>query len=690
MQNTKESISRWLPVLAGCVLLLMTETPGLFAQTAGDLKYLRCGSLHSFFGARGTEPEYPRHSASSGLRECDGLWWPAEYGDALSNMRAKAFWIGTKNFIDPVLQTKFAYKVVGIGPRDNPAEAAMAFPVEHKLIGKFNHPLVLVDGLPATENDYEDVLDEVDDDLVADRMIVTRVNTSIGITVTRKIMAFSQQQNDNYFVYEYIFKNTGIIDNKGTTVENALDDVVFHFQHRYAPGGGEPVPGYNEGWGIWESTWGRSCMNQVINTGPEAPTMQYSWYGPHSDRNVPDDWGCPNEQEDGILGAVQYIGFVTLHADKSAQDPSNDPNQPTTTHFLGSDETVLNNTYNQYDAAVMQAKYEAMTMGHAEVSQADQIVQQGIFANQYGDDDGGYSQAVGYGPYDMEPGDSIRIVLAEGIAGISRQKNREVGRNWLIWLNGEGAPTLVKPDGSQTTDYNAYKREWVQTGEDSILQTLNRAVHAFNSDFSFPQPPPPPESFTVNSGGDRIQLSWADNATSWPKFDGYVIYRSKGSVTQPETIYEKLFECDKSNLTHTFDDTSAQRGFNYYYYVQSKDDGTTSAGTILYSGKFWTMTSVAATLQRPAIEDSLEAIRIVPNPYDIRSRALQYGVDESFDRIAFLNLPLIWSTMHDNYTGDELWDSKTSSGQIVVSGLYLVHFETPDGKAIIRKMIIIR
>jgi hypothetical protein len=151
------------------------------------------------------------------------------------------------------------------------------------------------------------------------------------------------------------------------------------------------------------------------------------------------------------------------------------------------------------------------------------------------------------------------------------------------------------------------------------------------------------------------------------------------------------------------DDTTAKRGFNYYYYIQSKDDGSTSAGAVLYSGKFWTLTSAPAYLRRPAVEDSLKAIRIVPNPYDIRSRVLQYGVDASFDRIAFLNLPplctiriftergdLIWTKEHTNFSGDELWDSKTSSGQIVVSGLYLVHFKTPEGKSIIKKMIIIR
>ena len=705
MQHYKTILHRGLLITMSCLLFLCLGSTMIPAQSAGELRYLRIGSLHMFFGARATEPEYPRNSSSSGLRECDGYWWPAEYGDALSNFRAAAFNIGTTDFFDPVLKTTFPYKVVGVGPRDNPAQAAMSFTDQHRLVGKYPHPLVIVDGIPATEMDYEDLVDEFDENMIADRMIVTRVNTSIGVSMTRRIMAFAQQNHDNYFIFEYTIKNTGIIDAAGTVNAQPLTGVVLHLQHRYAPGGGEPVPGYDQGWGTWESTWGMSALNQVINTGPDLPTMQYTYYGPFSTRNVSDDWGCPNELEDGVLGGVQYIGFVNMYAEASPQDDSNDPYQPFTTYFLNSDDKEITNTYNQYDEEIMRAKYEFMTSGHAEMSHADQVEAQGVFPDEYAEA-GGYSQCHGFGPYDMEPGDSIQVVFAEGVSGISRKMAREVGRNWLLWTNGEDTPTLIKPDGTETTDQDEYKREWVWTGEDSLIMTLNRAVELYKNGLDMPLPPPAPESFYVNSGGDRIQLTWADNAVSWPNFNGYVVYRSQGSVNQPETIYEKLFECDLSDVTHTFDDTTARRGFNYYYYVQSKDDGSQNdiqPGKPLYSSKFWTMTNVPAYLRRPAVEDSLEAIRIVPNPYDIRSRALQFGVDESFDRIAFYNLPpectiriftergdLIWEKDHTDFSGDELWDSKTSSGQLVVSGLYLVHFETPKGQAIIKKLIVIR
>jgi hypothetical protein len=51
---------------------------------------------------------------------------------------------------------------------------------------------------------------------------------------------------------------------------------------------------------------------------------------------------------------------------------------------------------------------------------------------------------------------------------------------------------------------------------------------------------------------------------------------------------------------------------------------------------------------------------------------------------------LIETLNHTNTTGDELWESVTSSRQVVVSGLYIAVFETPEGKKTYRKFVIIR
>ena len=111
----------------------------------------------------------------------------------------------------------------------------------------------------------------------------------------------------------------------------------------------------------------------------------------------------------------------------------------------------------------------------------------------------------------------------------------------------------------------------------------------------------------------------------------------------------------------------------------------------------------------------MSEIRVVPNPYHIEAKTLQFGVDAG-DRIAFLGLPaeckikiftergdLIETIIHDDGTGDELWDSRTLSEQILVSGLYIAYFEVSKdiydeneklvlrkGESIFRKFIVVR
>jgi hypothetical protein len=678
-------------------------TPHLLAQNGGELKWLRIGSLHHFFSEQGTEVETPRIT-TGGVN--DGLFWPAEYGYLQISTAGRAMWVGTEDYYEPALEKEFKHKVVGVGPRNHLDRVNQIMEAELKLIGKFDHPMVIVDDEIATDNQLNDALDEIDESIPCDRILLIKNHSAIGVTITRKAMAFSQPNHDNYFIYEYTLKNTGIVDREGTVRPRSLKNVVFYLNFRYSFAG-ESVSGYNEGWGTWESTWGRNTINHVVGTDPTAPDFEfragYAWYGPHSERPV-DDWGCPNEQDDGVLAAPRFAGVVTLHADKSATDHTDDLYQPITTTYLGSDD-VTTQQYSQFDLVLMTQKYEIMTSGHNEKTHAEELGYVNsaadigaIYANEWGTDAGGYCLGQGFGPYDMEPGDSVQIIIAEGVSGLYRHKSREVGRNWLEWENGTSKPKLIMPDGSETTDHNAYKKAWVVTGEDSILQTFRNALSNYANGYDIPQPPPPPELFQVQSGGDRIRLTWTDNATSHPHFDGYQIYRSGGNVMDATTIYEKIFECDASNVVHVFDDTTARRGFDYYYYIQSKDDGSTNdvhPGKPMTSSKFYTMTNKGATLKRmPATE--LEAIRVVPNPYDIRLRQFQFhdpGVnnDNDHDRLAFFEIPpfckiriytergdLIWEKEHNDGSGDEYWNLQTTYGQVIVSGIYIAHFEVTE------------
>lgn len=678
---------------------------------AQEVRWMRVGELQSPFNELGAEYEVEFNFAGT---NSNYFSWPAQYDINQNLTRAKGLWMGCENFNDPSDGVLREVKVIGSGPT-GAASPDVVFPIEIKLIGKYIHPTVLVDDALATILDNYDVLDEIDEMLPCDRMIVIKFNTSMGISVTKKVLAFSQSDQDNYFIYDYVFKNTGIYNAEGDVQSQTLENTWFYFFYRYALGGITVTQEYNDTWGSFETTWGENLIFHSFGedpsasefTNPSSPFYQlrgfYAWYGPSDQSPRPpydEDWGCPKLDEPGAgtLGTAKYVGGLTLHADTSPDDQTDNLQQPGTTWYISPD-IPITHTINpsQYNVSYMQDRWDAMTEGHPTPDQQHDVLVSDDYPINYVDDrrqaGGGTAIGQGFGPYNMEPGDSIHIVLAEGASGISWEKGREVGSNWLQWRDGTGQPTLINPDGTEeTSDYNEYKRRWVvDAGRDSILKVYRNAMDNYNSGYNMPQAPPQPESFSVNGGGDKIQLEWSNNAQNHPNFDGYVIYRSRGEVLGWMTEYEKIFECNKDNVVHEFDDVTAVRGFDYYYYIQSKDDGTqTGTGEILYSSMFWTVTSVGTNLKR-RFSDNLYEIRVVPNPYDSRARKFQFGEESQYDRIVFYGLPpicklkiftergdLIWEKDHTNSTGDEIWDSKTSSGQIVVSGIYLLYVEVTE------------
>lgn len=692
-----------LPLLIGVLIVVFLFSDKSIAQ---DQRWIVTGETQSNFTDYGAEPE----------QDINCLTWPTQYGDNQHTLRMNGLWLGARNFFDPVENKEKTVKVISSGPRLPANHYTMVFPQSIKLLGRYSHPVINVDNQIGTNNILYDLVDEYDSNLPCDRMVVAEFNTSLGVSVTRTVYGFSQQDHDNYFIQEYVFKNTGIYNEAGDEYPQNLEDFWVYFNWRPAFAG-VTSEGWTDkpAWGAFASEWGTSTLLHTFNNNsPEAMRGFYGYYGPTNDSNHPlapaEDWGCPDHLETGVLGSAKYMGGVVLFASKPTNPSSDDPSQPATDAYIGGDGAPMETNVSQYDVSFMQQRYNIMTEGHLPNSQDEDVfaavghngyVEEWTTGNTYRSTttQGSSCQGWGFGPYNLADGDSIRIIFALGVTGLSWEKCREVGANWYAYYKGLTAkPDLFMPDNSpaSTTNpwsyaaHNAYKRAWCETGRDSILQVLQNAITNFNSGFIIPQPPPPPESFTVLSGGDRIRLTWSDNANNAPNFNGYVIYRSEGNVKHYKTVYTKIFECDKTNCVHEFDDVTAARGNNYYYYIQSKSDGLENNGQPLSSSMFWTMTSVAAYLRRPS-GNFLEHVRVVPNPYDIRARMWQFGADFQYDRIAFYELPpickvkvftergdLIWEKYHDNGSGDELWDSMTSSRQIIVSGIYILYVEVPQ------------
>ena len=704
------------------VPLIAFIVPAADSLAQVNIKFMSVGSLRSWFASTGCEIEEGRV-----LTQQDGLEWPSYYRYQ-DTEAAKGMWIGATNFTDPTNFT-FPYAVVHVGPRV--AGTGEVFPILMEMVSKFEPPKIYVDGA-LTSSGRPVINDRVDPTLPCDRIIINEVNTLLGITMTRKIMGFSQEFHDNYFIYEYVFKNTGNV-NADPTIElpsQTLTGVYFYFQYRYAVcAEARYVIGNSAGWGI--NTMNDSRGDSLTPATTFFPgnrdndiRAQYAWHGWHPGKITSYDnigasvWNPPQStfepfsdrtDTSGRLTAPQFVGNATLFASRSATDQTDDIGQPSTTSYESSDDPVLNFN-NRFPGN--SAEYDAMRRRHLSPRHADKVGQppsdpsQGLST---ASSTGGQSSAKGYGPYTLAPGDSIRIVMVEAVAGLSREKAISVGERFK---NGNKfTPPL--PGGITA----AQKNDSVYTGRDSLFQTFRRAIANYAAGFNIPQPPYPPKQVDVTSSGDKISLTW-DLYGDGPTVTGFRVYRSTG---KSDGMYTRIHQGDLPASARSFDDTTTIRGGDNYYYVVAVGDpadntggGLTPPGVALTSNRSYSQSYEAAQLRRPA-GTVMSAIRIVPNPYIISSNintqqivtsqgVVSLRIPGAPDRLAFYNIPgyctiriytelgeLVYTIEHKDGSGDAYWQSITSSNQVVVSGVYIaVIQDTKTGEMVRKKFVIIR
>lgn len=683
------------------VFIVSVITPLGNLQAQFENVWMSVGSLHNKYSEIGSELE----DGSTTIAQQTGMQWPANYRSQ-DMQAARGWWIGCKDFTDEN-GIFFPYKVVNVGPR-NP-QFFSAFPIQMDLISKFEPTVVNVDGNPSIGKDV--TIDRIDPDMPWDRMIINKVATAIGVTMERKIFQFSQQYNDNYIFYEYTFTNTGDTDGDTTIIElpsNTITDLYTFWTYRNAVNRSVRfVIGNSTG-------WGENTMNDARGDGnPAKPDpvgeqfrAQFSWHGFATTKQVAyDNIGAPiwtldtealkwNAKEDtiGRLGGTQFLGVATLYADKSAAEKVDDLNQPSTTTHQGSDDKFFLAGANSFNSSRMEEDYLFMAKGHQYPRHADEIEPSGDFANQKnnpgaGSGQGGYSFNNGYGPYTLQHGESIKIVVVEAAAGMNRADQIRYGRQFK---NGQ----ITALQKNQLV---------INKGRDSLFTTFQRAKENFESSWNIPQPPKPPLTFDVNSGGDRISLSWTVGGDDPNPATAYRVYRALGDNDQEYTMIAEL-----GPEATSYDDINVIRGFNYFYYITAVGveqlGGPATPSGKLESSRFYTQTFDAANLQRPA-ESDMSKIRVVPNPYIIDSDvSVRFPGNIDEDKIAFYNIPgnctiriytelgeLIKTIEHTDGSGDEFWFSVTSSNQFVVSGIYIaVVTDNTTGENHISKFAIIR
>ncbi len=708
-------------------LLILVLSVGSFQVANGAaLKWIKVGSYQS----------KAIDSANQG-ESAPGRYFMYYYYDGFQYEQEHAIgWhVAVKNWTDPQ-GTLHNVKVNGaahgtVDEDQNTMPVPDAEGITIKRYYRYEPPQITVDGM-RVDDPFPLTGDYVAPEKIpgtADVMVESWVNMSMGLTLHQKVLGWNQKYHDDYLIYDWTFINTGNVDldEEIELPDQVLDSLYFMRENFF-----EHNPGTRD---EWVSSYGEYTTD----------TLRIMYNYPSRSRGTDyDNTGYVN-LDNGFLRNPLFMGEAMLHVDTSPTDNTDDFDMPGMTGVQHIDwswnklEAYSNEpSQNEMVWKVARDGFEiwdgAPQMSGADVRPGHHSVRFDERGEKYAKDFTWFTWLPGTftasGPWTLQPMDSIQVVMAKVIGSISPQEGWRIGNEWqdqtLTW---DGPSKLMPPyvdhPDLMLNQYDEAKANWIFTGKDSLFTNTNAAQENVRAGYDVPAPPPAP-SLSVTSAADKIMVEWTDfpenhNVPELPLAVGYRVYRAIGNpdpaIRDNQLIgeWEMVFECGEGTdnaITHTFEDREAQRGQAYYYYVSAFDDGVNNIDVTgrdlgrLESGKYLNRTTQPASLLRQP-GATLDDIRVVPNPFNINAAELQY-VGEP-DKIIFMNVPpvctikiytvrgdLVQVIEHTDGSGDQPWgvldneQMTTISDQIVVSGLYIAHIETPEGESTMVKFAIVR
>ncbi|MBX3009673.1 MAG: hypothetical protein KF816_16740 [Melioribacteraceae bacterium] len=566
------------------------------------------------------------------------------------------------------------------------------------------------------------------------------------ITVKRKIMAWGQNYNDNYMIYDFEFTN----QHKDSTYKDVYILMTSNMINTIFSDGRNPAPSNNEAFNP-SLTWqhyhgGRPADTLLTFAGGKVPGKLRVFYEYSADDpNRPgDQMGAPAINQGGRLTGNKMHFVSILHASKNAYANSaedvDDFLQPRITYIGNDTKMPYSPSEDEFGGNggstfwAIRGEFSKLypIKGNAFPNTLHGLNNDELGVADFSQYPSGISQGnqslmhIVFGPYkELKPGQKIRIVYASGFAGISLEKANEVGKKALRKTLKEEPQNMPNPvTGWLPTnfvfptndEYEIRKNRWLSSGIDSVMLSAYRAKWNFDNNYKIPQAPPPPIDLKVAAYPDGTELTWScPDAEKMPNFAGYRIMRKVSNV---DTVYyEPVYDSDANDkaAVHFYKDKSLVPQASYYYYVQSKarinqNDLTadpTTRGKIIYSSRLL-VPNIYYVSPPFKPQDDLTRVRIVPNPYNINdplvNDASAYGSSNG-RLLFFVNLPtectikiftengdLIKTIDHNKVTNDgsEKWDLITDSQQVISSGVYIAVFQKPSGEHSYQKFIIVR
>ncbi|MBN1349501.1 hypothetical protein JXJ21_08840 [candidate division KSB1 bacterium] len=638
-----------------------------------------------------------------------GLTWPGGDYRGFDNvcLLSRGLWIGVRNWTAHDGQAHNFYVSEG-GPGPIGLQSTVGISIKKYIRESF--PTVTVNG--KEEDRLTDEYDRRNSSLPCDEMVETVWNTDVGITVNRRSYVFSHQEFDDFIILEYLLINTGNIDRTDTPEMpgQVLEDMYFGFIHHFRPcrkGSQNANTNNDRDADDWIHYYGNE-------TGDTLRGLWYCYDGDSKDPNsLEDDTGDPhttntnlpkndpNNHGTGEFLSPQFAGFGVIHADVSARDHSDDPNQPASAFFQPHNQKDLPMTR---ETTGMQPMYEALATG---------TFQQGTdvlgFADASTPEIASPYCFISFGPYQMNYGDSVRIVIYGAVNGLSRRKCIEYGHAWKVdslefdGLAGDAAKNALIATGKDSLFATAKRAEWLWdkvTGWDGNWDSEKKAIAKSIL-------PPFSPSYSIFTNPGNIEIDWTKSAgkiTRKSDFLGWRLYRAEGSH---RNLYELLTEfrkpdaADTTTLPEIYQDSSVVTGRYYYYAVTSFTDGSSTtgfdvprSGLPIESSSYINRNWVYPAYSIAAAKTQLNQVYVVPNPYhlygyhwDNATEIRFVGLTEKATiRIFTLSGDLIRVLEHPDPRQGEFksppdfitWNLRTNDNRVVTSGTYCYHIQGFD------------
>lgn len=308
-----------------------------------------------------------------------------------------------------------------------------------KRVHRNPYPTKQLDGVNWTQT--FDQNDPVDPTIPSDAMIYTAIdlwpnaNPRMDIRVERWAYVFANDDYDDMIIMEYRISNTG-----SQTAEDVVIglNAAVHSEAHY-PGD------------LWGDYYGATYPRYVGgDASADSLRMWYAWRADMSSSGDQDDTGDPHSQW-GYFQEPQFMGHIVLHADASASDESDDPNQPFKAGWSQRDKVknlneasqteVYNFLANSWD--VPDYPYDTFydsdrnpstrENGYFRVLEKEpgKVAPYGIdlysFDSEQEQEKNGF---FSFGPYTLAPGEDVRIVTAFVGGVIPSRLAIDAGRAW--------------------------------------------------------------------------------------------------------------------------------------------------------------------------------------------------------------------------------------------------------------------